>query len=266
MGPGPSAQEAAMSQFPNRSIPLYYQLEHILRTQIESGEAVPGQRLPTEQELSRLYHISRATVRQALAALVSEGLLYRKQGKGTFVTEKATQTKSVKLTGFTEDLFAEGHRAETRVMEIRPVPAPERIAAMLRVTAGENVVRFKRLRSLDGGAFSYVINYMVPEIGEKLTERDLQQHTVLHLLEEMLGIPLGTIRHSVEAVKADVEVASLLGINVFEPVLYIETVVYSAENRAVEAVDTYFRSDRYRYTVELIRSQQLRRDRGKRPR
>ena len=86
-----SAQEAAVSQFPNRSIPLYYQLEHILRTQIESGEAVPGQRLPTEQELSRQYHISRATVRQALAALVSEGLLYRRQGKGTFVTERPSR-------------------------------------------------------------------------------------------------------------------------------------------------------------------------------
>jgi GntR family transcriptional regulator len=262
---GRSGRQSA-STFPNRSIPLYYQLENILRSKIEGGEVLPNHKLPTEQELSREYKISRATVRQALAALVSEGLLYRKQGKGTFVTEKATQTKTVKLTGFTEDLFAEGHRAETRVMEIRSVPAPERIAGMLRITAGEDVIRFKRLRSLDGGPFSYVINYMVPEIGEKLTERDLQAHTVLHLLEEMLGILLGTIRHSVEAVKADVEVASLLGVNVFDPVLFIETAVHSAEGRAVEAVDSYFRSDRYRYTVELIRTQQLRKDRGKRSR
>ena len=70
-----------------------------------------------------------AEVKQALAALVSEGLLYRKQGKGTFVTEKASQTKSVKLTGFTEDLFSEGHQAEVKILEIRPVPAPDRIAA-----------------------------------------------------------------------------------------------------------------------------------------
>jgi GntR family transcriptional regulator len=87
---------------------------------------------------------------------------------------------------------------------------------------------------------------------------------VLHLLEDKLGISLGTIRHAVESIKADVEVASLLGISVFEPVLYMETAVYSAEGQAVEAVDSFFRSDRYRYTVELIRSQQLRKDRGKR--
>ncbi len=252
------------STFPNRFIPLYYQLENILRSKIEGGEVLPNHKLPTEQELSREYKISRATVRQALAALVSEGLLYRKQGKGTFVTEKATQTKSVKLTGFTEDLFTEGHQAEVKIMEIRPVPAPDRVAGVLRVPAGEQVVRFKRLRSVDGLPFSYVINYLVPEVGQKITEKDLQLHTMLHLLEEKLGIPLGTIRHSVEAVKADVEVASLLAVSVFEPVLYIETAVYSAEGQAVEAVDTFFRSDRYRYTVELIRSQQLRKERGKR--
>jgi len=242
------------STFPNRSIPLYYQLENILRSKIEGGEVLPNHKLPTEQELSREYKISRATVRQALAAL----------GKGTFVTEKASQTKSVKLTGFTEDIFTGGHQAEVRILEIRQVPAPERVANVLRIPTAEEVVRFKRVRSVDGGPFSYVINYMVPEIGQKITERELQHHTILQLLEEKLGIALGTIRHSVEAIKADVEVASLLAVSVFEPILYMETAVYSAEGRAVEAVDTYFRSDRYRYTVELIRSQQLRKDRAKR--
>jgi GntR family transcriptional regulator len=126
------------------------------------------------------------------------------------------------------------------------------------------VTRFKRLRSLDGAPFSYVLNYLVPEIGEKISERDLQSHTMLHLLEDNLGISLGTIRHAVESVKADVEVSSLLGISVFEPVLYMETAVFSADGQPVEVVDSFFRSDRYRYTVELIRSQHLRKERGKR--
>src|SRR5574342_920172 len=158
--------------FPNRFIPLYYQLENILRSKIEGGEVLPNHKLPTEQELSREYKISRATVRQALAALVSEGLLFRKQGKGTFVTEKATQTKTVKLTGFTEDLFTEGHQAEVKVLEVKAVPSPERVSGILRIPTGEEVIRFKRVRSVDGSPFSYVINYMVPEIGQKITEKE----------------------------------------------------------------------------------------------
>jgi GntR family transcriptional regulator len=260
---GRSGRHSA-STFPNRFIPLYYQLENILRSKIEGGEVVPNQKLPTEQELSREYKISRATVRQALAALVSEGLLYRKQGKGTFVTEKAGQAKSVKLTGFTEDLFSEGHHAEVKILEIRRVPAPERVAAVLRIPGGEEIFRFKRLRSVDGGPFSYVINYLPVEIGEKISERDLEGQTMLHLLEDKLGINLGTIRHAVESAKADVEVASLLGISVFEPVLFMETAVLSVDGQPVESVDSFFRSDRYRYTVELIRSQQLRKERKRR--
>ena len=159
----------------------------------------------------------------------------------------------MKLTGFTEDLF-EGHQAEVKVMEKRKVPASERVATMLRVPAGEEVTRFKRLRSVDGGPFSYILSYLATEIGEQISEKDLQSHTMLHLLEEKLGISLGTIRHSVESAKANIEVASLLGISVFEPVLYMETAVYSAEGQPVEVVDSFFRADRYRYTVDLIRS------------
>lgn len=241
-----------MSQFPNRSFPLYYQLENILRTRIESGEVLPGQRLPTEQELSRDYKLSRATVRQALAALVSEGLLYRKQGKGTFVTEKAQQVRSVKLTGFTEDLLHQGHRPEVQVLERKRIPAPDAVAHHLHVAPGAHVVRFKRLRRAAGDVLSLVINYVLPEFGEKITEQDLAEHGMLRLLEEKVKVPLGTVRHAAEAIRAEAEIAHLLEINPLDPVLYIESLVRSAEGHPVEVANSFFRADRYRYTVELV--------------
>ena len=244
-----------MSQFPNRSIPLYYQLEHILRARIESGEVLPGQRLPTEQELSRDYRLSRATVRQAMAALVSEGLLYRRQGKGTFVTDQAQQVRSVKLTGFTEDLFHQGHRPEVQVLESLRAPAPDRVAHQLHLAPGAEVVRFKRLRRAAGKVLSVVINHVLPEYGEKITAQDLAQHTMLRLLQEKVQVPLGTVRHAAEAVRADGEIAHLLEIYPLEPVLYIESLVRSAEGQPVQVADSYFRADRYRYTVELVWTQ-----------
>jgi DNA-binding transcriptional regulator YhcF (GntR family) len=166
---GRSGRHSA-STFPNRFIPLYYQLENILRSKIEGGEVMPNHKLPTEQELSREYKISRATVRQALAALVSEGLLFRKQGKGTFVTEKASQTKSVKLTGFTEDLFSEGHQAEVKIMEVRRVPVP----------SGGFVLRVRREKRDPLQAASLVdgTRALCPELhgtGDRRSE-DLQNH------------------------------------------------------------------------------------------
>lgn len=246
-----------MSDLYNRSVPLYYQLENILRSRIDSGEVQPHHRLPTEQELSQEYGISRATVRQALAALVSEGLLYRKQGRGTFVTEKARQTRTVKLTGFTEDLFFQGVKPEIRILEARSVSAPERIAGHLGIPPGIEVTRFKRVRSVEGTALSLMVNHLPPAWGQRISDRDLTQHTMLWVLEEKLRIPLGMIRQSVEAVKADAEIASHLKASVFDPILYIESVVQTVEGRPVEVADTYFRADRYKYTVELIRDRRL---------
>src|SRR5262249_9493116 len=83
------------SEFISRSIPLYYQLENILREKIMSGVFIAGARLPTESELIRQYGVGRITVRQALAALAKDGLIERRRRRGTFVTERKTRRRVV---------------------------------------------------------------------------------------------------------------------------------------------------------------------------
>ena len=68
-------------------IPLYYQLKEMIKKKIESGEFKPGDRLPTEQELCEMFSISRTPVRQALTELTHEGILYRRPGLGTFISD-----------------------------------------------------------------------------------------------------------------------------------------------------------------------------------
>src|SRR5262245_62551455 len=82
------------SEFVTRKIPLYYQLENILREKIVSGAYAAGSRLPTESELIRIYGVGRITVRQALTALAKEGLIERKRRRGTFVTERKTMRRN----------------------------------------------------------------------------------------------------------------------------------------------------------------------------
>ncbi|MBI3962513.1 MAG: GntR family transcriptional regulator, partial [Deinococcus sp.] len=85
-------------------IPLYYQLKELLRERIEAGEWEPGNQIPTEEELCERYKVSRITVREAIQGLVSEGLLYRQQGRGTFVAKAKIQQGLQRLTSFTEDM------------------------------------------------------------------------------------------------------------------------------------------------------------------
>ena len=83
--------------FVSKRIPLYYQLENLLREKILSGAFAPGDRIPTESDLIRRYGVSRITVRQALTALAGEGLIERRQGRGTFVTDRVVDNHVVTL-------------------------------------------------------------------------------------------------------------------------------------------------------------------------
>src|SRR5262245_7653933 len=81
--------------FVSKRIPLYYQLENLLREKIHSGEFRVGERLPTENDLIKHYGVSRITVRQALAALTQAGVIERRQGRGTFVVERRIKRRTV---------------------------------------------------------------------------------------------------------------------------------------------------------------------------
>src|SRR5436309_10426913 len=91
-------------------LPLYYQLKEVLKEQIHAGHLAPHTSIPSEPELVNSYHVSRATVRQALAELVHEGLLYRQHGKGTFVCEPRVQQTVSELSSFTEETQRRGKR------------------------------------------------------------------------------------------------------------------------------------------------------------
>src|SRR5215470_4771444 len=115
------------SEFVNKRIPLYYQLENLLRERIMSGVFGAGSRLPTENELIRQYGVSRITVRQALSALAEEGLIERRQGKGTFATERKPKRRGfegqIDLTASLDESIAAGGELAFSVIEMNRVEA-----------------------------------------------------------------------------------------------------------------------------------------------
>src|SRR5215470_19046067 len=129
------------SEFVSKSIPLYYQLENILREKIASGVFSAGARLPTESELIRQYGVGRITVRHALAALVKEGLIERRRRRGTFVTERKTRRRAVEeridLTGSLDEIIAAGADLSFKVIDMNRVEADPYEAELLGLAAGD---------------------------------------------------------------------------------------------------------------------------------
>src|SRR5215467_13995952 len=129
----------------NSPLPRYYQLKEIMRERVQSNEWKPGEHIPSERELSETYGISRMTTRQAITDLVNEGVFYREQGKGTFVTKHKITQQLLRLTGFTEDIRARGQQPSTKVLAAEMRPASEVIAEKLRVNSGQLVFCIQRL-------------------------------------------------------------------------------------------------------------------------
>src|SRR5690606_6552049 len=109
----------------------YVQVREALRGQIKTGALQPGQKLPTEDELAAQFGVSRMTLRQGLADLIDEGLLYRRRGVGTFVTHFHVERDHNKLTDFFETARAEGFVAEVRLLDRQVIPAKIMIAKAL---------------------------------------------------------------------------------------------------------------------------------------
>ncbi|GER89295.1 HTH-type transcriptional repressor YvoA [Dictyobacter vulcani] len=142
-------------------LPLYYQLKEVLKQQIRAGHLAPHTAIPSEPELVTQYHVSRATVRQALTELVHEGLLYRQHGRGTFVCEPRVQQQTIsELTSFSEELRRRGKRPGGMLFISELVRGSQTVREQLRLTDEEQVIRLERLRTADDAPVAYEVDYL----------------------------------------------------------------------------------------------------------
>ena len=110
-------------------IPLYSQLVSIIKRNISAGTLSPGALLPSEAELCRTFDVSRSTVRQAIGALEAEGLVVRKQGRGTFVAEPKMRRRTENVYSFTSEISAMGMTPSSTILEFEimdPTPGTRR--------------------------------------------------------------------------------------------------------------------------------------------
>lgn len=256
--------------FVSKRIPLYYQLENLLREKIISGEFAEGSRLPTESDLVSQYNVSRITVRQALQALAEEGWIERQQGRGTFVAGRRTRQRSFEgqthLSGSLDEVIAMAVNTNVKVLEINRVEADRHEAEVLGLQIGEPLYRIKRLRSHDGHAYSVIVNYLPVRLGERLTAADLSSGSLLQLLEHKFGVRLKDAKQQITAALADPYVAGLLDVRVGSALLCIERTVYDTAGQPVEYVNVLYRSDLYSYTVYLSREPERKKERKRPPR
>jgi len=224
------------------AIPAHLRIRNDLMHEIESGMLDGHSRLPGEVELAARYGVARMTVRQALAALVNEGMLVRRRGVGTFVAQNAAKRRNMsRLTGFTEDLRANRRALETRILAQQIEPPSAEVAGALELADGALVVHFSRLRVVDGEPVIIQRSWVPYECCPELWNEQLLDDSLYATLRGRYGIDLRRADQRIAAESATKEQAGLLQVAVRAPLLRVERVTFDGGNVPVEFARSWTR-------------------------
>ena len=234
---------------PASAAPLYFRIQETLRTEIMAGRSPPGFRLPSETELARTFATTRTTVRQALARLMSEGLIVRRMGSGTFVADRRIEghIEAQRPQSFEEQMQVAGGQVSFKLLEFTGLPATAAMSAGLGLAEGDPVYRLLRLRLVDGEIIGLEDRQMVARVGTAIPAAALTSQSAVRMVENALGTALGGMDVAVGAVAANASVARLLGMRNGRPVLTRTHTFFDQDGRPVLSGEFVYRGDKYRF-------------------
>ena len=216
--------------------------------QLDVGEAIPS-----ERQLCADLGVSRLTVRAALDDLVRDGMLVRRHGSGTFVSEPKI-AQELTMTSFTEDMRRRGMVPGSRTLDLHVSPAGAHLGRLLHVSPSEPVVVIKRVRLADHETMAIETLHVRESLVPGLTAADLEQRSFYDILQERFGIEIVGGLQTIEPTVTNEEESEALGVPLHSPAFLFERTTRSASGEIVEYVRSIYRGDRYKLVTELNRS------------
>jgi GntR family transcriptional regulator len=232
--------------------PLYQQIKGLLTRSLTLGEWKAGEALPAETELAQRFKVSQGTVRKALDALTADGLLVRRQGKGTFVATHAEAQVQYRFLRLMPD---QGPREamQRRFLDFRRLRAPADIARALDLKAGDGALQLRRL--LLAGATPVVLDdiWLNARLFKGLTAERLSAYRgpMYGLFESEFGVQMIRAEEKIRAVAAGEPEAALLGVAATSPLLLVERRSFTYADRPVELRRGLYRTEAHYYRNEL---------------
>lgn len=234
-------------------IPLYFQLKQLILSEIKNGNYKSGDMIPTENEISDAFSISRTTVRQAVTELVQEGWLYRVKSKGTFVSlPKINQDFIKKLESFNDQILRSGMEPSTEVLELKVMPATEIVARHLEIKENESVIYMHRKRLADGEPIVTIKTYLPYDECSFVMDHDLEQERLYAILSQSSATTVFRVERIVEAVEANAEDVNLLNIKKGKPIQHFTSIGYNTFGKPIEYSLARYRGDRNSFEITVF--------------
>jgi len=247
-----------MNKLDNDSVPapmpLFQFVKESIRTMILNGTYTPHQKLPSERQMIEAYDVSRITIRQALSDLQREGLIFKINGKGTFVTKPKTQFDVSKLRGFGENAASIGQESFSKLISISSSESVELIAGKLNLSKGQPVTKIERLRFINREPIAFDITYTGSHIGERISPTELKNRDIFDILENDCSILISSADVNVEAITCDENMAHHLNLKKYAPVLHIERTILAEDKSPILYENLFYRGDSFKFGLSIERT------------
>lgn len=237
------------SQITDGPLPKHAQLTAIL-VDLVTRQLSPGAPIPSERELMEAHGVSRATVRKAIETLISDGVLQRSHGKGTFVATPRMESR-LHLASFSQDMRRRGLTPSTRLLRVGSGVPPPDVARSLRLAPRRRAWRIERVRLADGVPIAFERGWYAANPLPHLDREDLSG-SLYGLFTERYRITIDRAEQTLWVEAADEELGKLLDVPVHTPLMVFRR-ESSAGELPIEHVLSHYRGDRYQIHMSLSR-------------
>jgi len=233
--------------------PLYRQIKALLTRSLQEGEWKPGALIPSETELAARFGVSQGTVRKAVDELAAENVLVRRQGRGTYVATHQEARSQFRFLRLRPDHGGDPGPMESRILECRRLRAPGDVARALQLRSGEAVVQIRRRLSFEGRPVVLDEIWLPGAQFRGLTAERLAAYAgpLYALFEAEFGTRMIRASEKIRAVAADRTAAAELEVEVGAPLLLVERVSYTYEDRPVEVRRGFYSTRDHHYYTEV---------------
>lgn len=232
-----------------RKIPKYMQIHHWVRALIDRGEIRRGDRLPTETELSRMFSVNRMTVRKAMDMFVTDGMIHRQPGKGTFLVAEKPEDLVYTLkniTSFIDDMQSAGQQPAYHAIDVKVLQPPDEVAGLLRLKKDHRAIYSLRVLHANDEPVLIEKSYLPYSRFKAILDMDFNT-TLYRILTDTFNITLHHATQCLTAVFSNKEETRVFGLSKPCPCMKMETVLYDSGHSPVEALFACYRGDKYKF-------------------
>ncbi len=234
----------------DHNLPLYYQISREIIEKIQTGELLPGMRVPSENEIVKKYEVSNTTARKILNEIESLGWALKIKGKGTFVQRNTIERSATRILSFTKNMIEAGYTPSTKILETKEIA--DGYSALIsgrKYTIKGPVFKIHRLRYANNIPMMMEVRYINKQFCPDIENQDFSGSLYDNVYEKIYKLRLSEVVQELSAIMMNTGIKEFFDVKEATPAFLIEGVTFCGKEMILEMEKSIYRGDKYKFTV-----------------